>query len=265
LPWRPTAAALVSGLVAHNVVVHRLLPAGAELPAKLAFAAAATLLARLAGATWAELGLSRVSARHGLRVGLAAGGSMAAAVLGAAACPTTRPSFDDARARGASSADAGWQLLVRIPLATALHEELVFRGVLPVVLGRALGRRRGQLAAAALFGLWHVLPTWDLARGNAAAATVTTGPGRAAAAVAAVLMTAASAPVFSALQRRSGSVLAPTVAHAALNDAAFLAGLVAANRPHVAARGRHGGQWLSHRRRTVAIKGGAWRLQRPRG
>lgn len=242
LPWRPSAAALVSGLMAHNIIVHRLLPGRAELPAKLAFAGAATLLARRAGATWAELGLSRLTAGHGLRVGLVAGGSMAAAVVGAAAWPATRASFDDPRARGVSAADAGWQLLVRIPLATALHEEVVFRGVLPVVLGRALGRRRGQLASAGLFGLWHVLPTLDLTRGNAAAATVATGWGRAPAALAAVLLTAASAPAFAALQRHSGSVLAPTVAHAALNDAAYLAGLLVAHRSRLAARGRRGGQ-----------------------
>ena len=126
------------------------------------------------------------------------------AVVAAAALPATRELFRDRRLSGVGRAEAAYQVAVRIPLATALAEELMFRGAL-----LALFRRRRSTAAAVLwtsllFGAWHVLPTIDDYPGSPAGAGAGAG--------------------LAWLRLRSGSVLAPALAHAALNVSAYLAG-----------------------------------------
>jgi uncharacterized protein len=114
---------------------------------------------------------------------------------------------------------------VRIPFATALAEELLFRGAL-----LALFRRRRSEAAAVvwtslLFGAWHVLPTIDHYRGNPVSDLVADpGRGRRLAVLATTLSTAGAGVVFAGLRLRSRSVLAPVLAHAAINVSAYLAG-----------------------------------------
>ena len=80
--------------------------------------------------------------------------------------------FHDQRVSEVDRRQAAYHLAVRIPLATALAEELLFRGVL-----LALFRQRRSPAAAVLwtsllFGAWHVLPTVDHYHGNPASALV---------------------------------------------------------------------------------------------
>ena len=120
---------------------------------------------------------------------------------------------------------------MRIPIATALAEEVLFRGAL---LG--LFRQRRSTAAAVLwtsllFGAWHVLPTIDHYQGNPASDLVDDPDrGRRLAVLATTLSTTGAGGVFAWLRLRSGSVLAPAMAHAAVNVSAYLAGRQVADR-----------------------------------
>ncbi len=113
---------------------------------------------------------------------------------------------------------------MRIPLGTALAEEVIFRGSL---LG--LFTQRHSPAAAAsmssiLFGLWHVLPTLRTLPLNPAGARVHGNPKRTGGAVlAAVTSTALAGYGLAWLRFRSGSLAASAVAHASLNGIAYLA------------------------------------------
>jgi uncharacterized protein len=179
------------------------------------------LLARRDGCSWTALGLGRESLGPGLRW---AGVLIAAVLLGyvvAAALPLTKQAFADTRATSLSGAALLWHLLVRIPLGTALLEEVAFRGVLYAMLERRRGVRTAVVGSSLLFGLWHVLPSLGLRRANAAVADVL-GSGPAGAVVAAVAATTLAGVVFCELRRRSGGLLAPFALHWALNALGLL-------------------------------------------
>ena len=82
--------------------------------------------------------------------------------------------------------------------------------------------------SSALFGLSHILPTRSTMGHTALGQHLERRPLRQAVFVAGnVAVTAAAGAVFAWLRLRSGSVLAPLLAHADLNDSALVAGRVA--------------------------------------
>lgn len=219
------AVGLVVVLVAWNNVAN-LFAGYAQwyVPLTLALAAVIAALARVAGLTWRELGLSR----DGVGRGFAWGAAVAAAafvVLGlAVAVPSTRPLLADARVEGLGAAGIAFWVLVRIPFGTALLEEFAFRGALLAAWARRLGQRRAQLVQATLFGVWHITPTWVALEVNE---LVPGSAQRAAVIAAAVVVTAIGGWLFGWLRLRAESLLAPLVAHWGLNAAATLAGAAA--------------------------------------
>ena len=218
-------------LALHNLAVHRLLPAPADAALNLASAAGLSAFAGHAGCSRADLGIGVDDARRGLRMGLGAAAVAGASVALGAALPATRRFYSDRRVRDVGRGEALYHLAVRIPLATALAEEVLFRGVL-----LALFRQRRSPAAAVvgtslLFGAWHVLPTIDHYHGNPASDLLADpGRGRRLAVLATTLSTSGAGGVFAWLRLRSGSVLAPVLAHTAINASAYLAGRLVANR-----------------------------------
>jgi CAAX protease family protein len=191
------------------------------VPTCVAAAALLVALARRDGCSWTALGLGRESLGPGLRW---AGALVAGVLLGylvAVALPPTRQAFADTRATSLSGAALLWHLLVRIPLGTALLEEVAFRGVVYAMVERWRGVRAAVVGSSLLFGLWHVLPSLGLRRANAAVADVL-GSGPAGAVVAAVAATTLAGVVFCELRRRSGGLLAPFALHWALNALGLL-------------------------------------------
>jgi uncharacterized protein len=191
------------------------------VPTCVAAAALLVALARRDGCSWTALGLGRESLGPGLRW---AGALVAAVLLGylvTVALPPTRQAFADTRATSLSGAALLWHLLVRIPLGTALLEEVAFRGVVYAMVERRRGVRAAVVGSSLLFGLWHVLPSLGLRRANAAVADVL-GSGPAGAVVAAVAATTLAGVVFCELRRRSGGLLAPFALHWALNALGLL-------------------------------------------
>ena len=220
-----TAAVLVFA-VAFNVAEHLF-----GLPLWLGPVSALGLvgLARLAGLSWDQLGMSGQRLRPGLAWGggaiLAVGAVYTAGVL----LPLTRPAFLDARYHLSVSA-ALFTALVTIPIGTVVLEEVLFRSVLWGLLSRHVAAWRVMLVSSTLFGLWHILPSIGLATANQAIGQVAHGPtGVAVAAVVAatVLFTGAGGVVAGELRRRSGSVLASVGMHWATNSLGVLFGLIA--------------------------------------
>lgn len=205
-------------------VAQRVLPARGRLTANLAAAAAGTAAARAAGVDWSDLGLSRASIGPGVRWGAGTGAVLAAGVLVAARAPRSRDHFVNERIGDHRRGRAAFELAVRIPLETALAEEVIFRSAL---LGLALRQRSTPAAvvtSSVLFGLWHVVPTWAELDGSAVGASVARRPSARIGSVGAVVAaTTAAGAAFAAIRLRSGSVLAPVLAHATLNAASFVA------------------------------------------
>jgi uncharacterized protein len=183
--------------------------------------AALGVIAWTAGATLADLGLGRADARAGLLYGAGAFGIVLLVLVVAAAIPATNGFLHDSRAQ----IDGGrllYELGVPIVLLTAIPEEFAFRGVL---LGSALrlwGPRRASLITSALFGLWHIAPTLHTMSDNhvfrSEAASVA---GQVLLVLGSIAVTFVAGLVFCWLRLRSGSLIAPVMAHVATNGLAL--------------------------------------------
>jgi len=217
------AAVLVYGYVIVEVV-----PEALYVPVNLAAAGVLLALAHRAGASWDALGLAPDKLRSGARWGLASAVPIAAVVATGVALTLTRPYFVEARFADMTAAALLYQLLVRIPLGTALSEELIFRGGLLGYYGRRHPFWRAALMSSFVFGLWHILPSLGSVSSNAAGETLSSTAARAAGVAGTVVATGAAGLVFCWLRKRSGSVLAPVITHASLNGLAVLGGLVVA-------------------------------------
>jgi hypothetical protein len=100
-------------------------------------------------------------------------------------------------------------LLLGIPLGTVASEEAAYRGALGTVAADAFGPAGGRLVQAAAFGLSHI-----------ADARSTGEP-----VVPTVLVTGLAGWAFGWLYERSGSLIAPMLAHLAINEAGAVAAL----------------------------------------
>ena len=207
-------AAVVAVLVTHNLVGNLAVPSALYVPVNLFVAAVLVAIARGSDVSWAELGLGPAHVGRGLAVGAAAFVVVATVLVAAALVPVTRSLFEDERAAGVTGAGLAYHALVRIPLGTVVLEEIAFRGVLLALLRRARSTGAAVGWSSALFGLWHVVPTIEALRANDL--TVHVGP-----VTAAVLVTGVAGAAFCWLRLRSGSLLAPALAHVATNSVAL--------------------------------------------
>jgi membrane protease YdiL (CAAX protease family) len=179
--------------------------AGLEQPWRRHPLTQAVVGSALAAFTRAPLGLRPPALRFGVRTGLAAAGVVGAGVAAGAAIPRVRRAMAQ---RSLPARPAHW-LGVEIPVGTVWSEETAFRGALATVAADAFGPRRGRLLQAVAFGLTHIPD----ARGTGEPVFGT------------VAVTALAGWVFGLLKDRSGSVLAPMLAHLAINEAGAVAAL----------------------------------------
>lgn len=189
------------GNLARTLVV----PDRFHLPFVLGLGAAVVGLGVRAGCRADDLGLGRRHLGRGLRYGLGAAAAVGGALALAAASPAAGW-FDDPRAE-VDVPSLVWSALVVIPVGTVLVEELAFRGVLQALLRRGRGRAQALAVGSALFGLWHVAPTWS------------DGPGTV---LGTFVATTAAGVAFGWLRERSGSLAAPALAHVATNSGALV-------------------------------------------
>lgn len=173
-----------------------------QLPSRWHPVSHAVFGAALAALTRTSVGLRR---RSGVRLGLVAAVSVALGVAVATALPRVR---EEMLNRDLPDGTLRW-LLLGIPLGTVWSEEASYRGALGTVAADAFGPAGGRLVQAAAFGLSHI-----------ADARRTGEP-----VVPTVLVTGSAGWVFGWLYERSGSLLAPMLAHLAINEAGAVATL----------------------------------------
>lgn len=188
-------------------------------------AGGAVAIALARGYTTDQLALSPSSLGAGLRLGAIVAAIIAGAVGVLALVPFSRGFLDDDRFADIDGAEVAYQVLFRIPFITALTEELLFRSVLLGVLLVLLSVRWAVVVSAAVFGLWHVLTTIGDLGGNEATESLGALE-QAGSVVGVVLATAVAGLLFGWLRIRSGSVVAPWLAHIAFNASTFLAGVI---------------------------------------
>ena len=185
------------------------------------FTAALALIAWTTGATWADLGLERQYLRSGLLYGAGVFGLVMLVLVVAAVIPATNGFLHDSRAQ-ISGGRLGYEIGISILLLTAIPEEFAFRGVLLGSGLRRWGPWRASLVTSVLFGLWHIAPSLHtmsdnhVFRGEASSVA-----GQVLLVLGAVVVTACAGMVFCWLRLRSGSLIAPILAHVATNGLAL--------------------------------------------
>ena len=219
------AVGLVLAALAADLLVNEVVP-GAHLAAGLGLAACLLAIARAGGLTPADLGLARAALGGGLRWGGAAAALAGVGYALAWLIPGARQALPE------GDGDPGrvaLTVLVVIPLGTVLPEELAFRGLLLPLLARGRGMTAATWLSSGLFGLWHVLPSLGGGAANAAIAGTVGGDtaGTVARVVATVCFTTLAGVVLCWLRLRSGSLVAPLLAHWTVNGLGVIVVLLA--------------------------------------
>jgi CAAX protease family protein len=199
------------------------------VPTALVSAVGMLLISRLAGATTEQQGLALESAPRGVRIGVVIGAPVVATMAAAAYIPSTQKFFRDERIIGADGPSALYELFIRMPLATAIGEELMFRSALEGILRSRRSSLQALLTSAALFGIWHTLPALDRLRSNPGARAVHKDNNvlKVVVVTGVCCATAGAAVALSYLRQKTGSVLAPIIVHYAINSGAFAGGWLA--------------------------------------
>jgi membrane protease YdiL (CAAX protease family) len=208
-----------------NVIANRVLDPWWHIPFNLGILGVAVAIARRSGAGATDLGYRRDRISRGLVVGGIVMGVIGAGILIGVAMPFTRDFFRDDRVIERSTWVVLFDALIRIPVATAIYEETLFRGVLFGMFARRWAPLWAALATSLLFGLWHILPTLDTLLTNPAGENIDSVLEIALALTGSVLGTALAGFVFLWLRLRANSTVAPVMAHIATNSFALLAAL----------------------------------------
>ncbi len=200
-------AATVLVLAGWNIGRRAYLPSRDHLWANFAMAFVFAGIGIAGGLRWDGFGLRRDRLPRGLAYGgVVFGVVLAALVIAGAVSGALKDSRVDV-----GFGRMAFEVLITIPFGTVLLEEVAFRGTL-------LGLLRGRLAtvpavavSAVIFGLWHLNGVIRASGGGIAWG----------AAVGTVAATTAAGVGFAWLRVRSGSLLAPIIAHTATNSLAF--------------------------------------------
>lgn len=215
--------ALALGLLVWSLVGNLLIGETLYVTRNLVLGLVVLYLARRAGAGWGALGLDGGTLRSGARWGAVAVALVVVAVVAATLLGDHLPGVDvllsDDRANLPGPLLA-WHALWRIPVGTALFEEVVFRGALLGLLLQVASPIRAVVTSSVVFGLWHVAPTIVTLRINDVAVASGRGLGTVAGAVA---VTGVAGVLLGLLRLGSGSLLAPVLAHWATNGVGLVA------------------------------------------
>jgi uncharacterized protein len=193
----------------------------------LALAVALLLLARAVRLSATEVGFGRAQLGRGLRWGAGTAVLVAAVVgVGLLLQDHVEPVAMLLSDQRAVMPPGGvlYQATLRIPLGTAVFEEVAFRGVLLALLVRTMGTASAMGVSSMVFGLWHVAPTMVALQVNGVVVSSAAGVG---AIAGAVLVTTVAGMMFCWLRERSGSLLTPILAHWATNSLGLLAAVSA--------------------------------------
>jgi membrane protease YdiL (CAAX protease family) len=205
-----------------NIVANEIIGSLWYIPFNLAILGVAIAIARHAGVTWVDMGMWRDRFRRGIKLGLLVTAVIAVIISVGIIIPATRELFYDDRVVERSTGFIMFDAFVRIPIATAFYEEMLFRGVLFGMFARKWTPLWAALASSALFGLWHILPTLDTLDVNPAGDLFDGILGIVIAASGAVAGTAIAGLGFLWLRLRANSTLAPILAHIATNSLTLL-------------------------------------------
>lgn len=218
-----TQIVAVAAVASHNLAQNLVLTQRGYVPANLVVTTGLVAWARTHGRSWDDIGLGSRRAPTGLVIGVLVGAAAVGLLSRAARDRRLLSTFDDTRF-GSTPSEKWFNALVRFPIGTALYEEVAFRGVLPSLLvGGGMRPLRAEVAAAGLFGLWHVIPTWQAVEYRSIEPVARSR--RVGIALGGAILSALAGLGLSLLRRLAGTLAAPWSAHALVNSGAYLISL----------------------------------------
>ena len=224
----PALILTITLLAAYNVARTLWIPESWQLLTNVGVALLIGAIAWWSSVDTTELGLHRDHHPLGAIWGGGALLLVMAVVVGFALVSEVRGSsqgaLDDPRLQ-VPFLDMVYEVAFNTPLGTVVLEEFAFRGLLLALFLRHTSMWRSVLWSSLLFGAWHILPTLTTAASNGAMEQLASTPaGLVLVVIGNVLSTAIAGAVFAYLRLRSGSLLAPALAHLATNDISFVVG-----------------------------------------
>lgn len=216
--------ALVILILLYGTVLARLVPKKYHLLLNIGISALAIIVGLAFGMDWTNMGLSVTHILPGLFVAIIASVIITVATLLIAAIPFLRHYFLGENLSNASGKLVAFEATIRIPLGTALVEEVLFRGVLLGILLMHHSTLVSLVIAAIIFGLWHIFPTINSIEDNAAIAkAMQHKKGRQyGSVIGVIIITATAGLIFGWLRIIAGSILAPWLVHWSINASGVL-------------------------------------------
>ncbi len=178
------------------------------------------LLARADGLHRRDWGFGPITGRAA-RAAAVLAAVIAVAMLVGTQLPGISTAYEDQRVAGMGAGEVAFAALIRVPVGTALLEEVAFRGVLLAMLTRRYGTAWGVVGSSVAFGTWHLLPSLDLAAGNAAIGSTLGAHPLASAGIAMVAAGLAGA-LLCLLRIRYDHLIAPLAVHVTTNSVGYL-------------------------------------------
>lgn len=216
---------LILGFYA-NVIANEVLNPAWYIPFNLVLLAVTLVIARRAGTTWTSMGLRRDRATRGLKLGVVIVAGIVMAMITGLALSSFNEILRDERFVESSVGLLLFHALIRIPLGTALYEEVLFRGVIFGMLVRRYSPLKAAVWSSLLFGLWHILPVLDAMQTNPVGTHFSGLSGTVVAVAMAVTGTFLAGLIFIWIRLRANSILAPVIVHIGTNSTAIIAAII---------------------------------------
>lgn len=213
---------LLGVLFVYNVIINKYLPERYHL----LFATSLSVVLIWWRVTQSDIPLGQVGVAlsttiKGLLYGGIAYGVISLFIALTVFVPATRSFFHDDRAISLNIRQLLYKTLVNIPIGTVLLEEVVFRGVMLILLMQQTTTTWAIVISSVFFGLWHILPAIANLKANKQLRVMRYGA--LIVIIGTVFITFVAGVGFSVLKVASGSLLAPMMAHYAINTGGLIA------------------------------------------
>lgn len=215
------ATALVIILIlTYGILLAKVIPSKFHIISNISVSVVAVFIGFFLGLTLNDLGLQPDTYVLGIFTGLIFVGLLA--VLSIIASHTTIFRKHAARQHSilkSSSKEVLFQTSIRIPLSTTLMEEILFRGLLFGLLASFYSVSAAFIVSSVIFGLWHIFPAYNSM--NSSMLHVR-DKSQHLSVIGHVVVTFLAGIMFSWLRYISGSLIAPWIAHWAINAGTIL-------------------------------------------
>lgn len=215
-----TQISFVLGILAYGVVLSLHIPEKYHFVTNACMAAITIVAGLQVGLSVDDMGMGLHVVFKGIFVACVVSAAIVVGVFIVASVPSLRRYF--VLAQHMRPNRVAYETAVRIPLSTALSEEILFRGVLLGILLSYNGTIISVGICSLTFGLWHIFPGLDRLRMQKSTLYSTRGA-TTIFAVTTILATALAGIFFCWLRILAGSIIAPWLTHWSINASAMLA------------------------------------------